>query len=157
MSFSYPLGIRFVCSKCGLCCGDTNKKTRHILLLKKDTERIATYIQRPTETFATKNMGGRTPYVFQMRKKPKTGQCIFLQNNQCSIYSVRPLICRFYPFELTTNSEGIYVFRETQECPAISSPDAAEKTEPLGELFFEGLLKLARSVIEEENSETKTV
>lgn len=150
MSFSYPVGIRFACSKCGLCCGDTDKKTRHILLLKKDAERIAAHIQKPIETFATKNTG-QAPYVFQMQKDPKTGKCLFLKENQCTIYLARPLICRFYPFELTVNPDGNYVFRETKECPAISSPDTTEG-ETLDAKFFRNLLNLARAEIEEDKS-----
>ena len=32
--FTHPANLRFECSRCGLCCGDTAQKTRHILLLK---------------------------------------------------------------------------------------------------------------------------
>ncbi len=70
--------------------------------------------------------------------------CIFLEDNECTIYEQRPLICRFYPFELTTDERGDFVFRETLECPAINNP--ASKTEKrLGADFFAELLKTASS------------
>jgi Fe-S-cluster containining protein len=50
------------------------------------------------EEFATK-IEGFEPYVFQM-KKTVDGSCVFLRNGLCSIYEARPLICRFYPFQL---------------------------------------------------------
>lgn len=80
--------------------------------------------------------------MFLMNKNPDTGMCIFLVDNKCTIYEQRPLICRFYPFELTTDEKGTFVFKETDECPVIRSNDGVETSE-LDEQFFCELLKLA--------------
>jgi Fe-S-cluster containining protein len=99
VDFTYPNNLLFDCSKCGLCCGDTKQKTRHILLLESKD---------------------KTPSCFEI-KKPKVGKCFFLKDNQCSIYRLRPIICRFYPFELKFDPDkGIHVFDFTLECPGIS-------------------------------------
>jgi Fe-S-cluster containining protein len=139
--FTYPKNIRFVCSGCGLCCGDTPSKSRQVLLTKRDAERIAAHVKRPVNGFASET-SGRAPYLFVMRKNPDTGMCIFLQDNRCTIYEHRPLICRFYPFELSTDENGIFVFKETNECPVIFDKDGVEARE-LDEQFFCELFKLA--------------
>ncbi len=141
MRFEYPSNLFFSCSKCGICCGDTKQKKRHILLLKSDVERIAVHTRQQINTFAEET-AGLQPYVFEMRKNSKDGKCIFLQKNECNIYEVRPLICRFYPFELSTSQEKVYKFKVTDECPGIFSL-STKGVKKLDSRFFRALLELA--------------
>jgi Fe-S-cluster containining protein len=83
------------------------------------------------EEFATK-IEGFEPYVFQM-KKTVDGSCVFLRNGLCSIYEARPLICRFYPFQLQNRGNDRYVFRYTEECLGLGKGCQLEKR------FFEEL------------------
>ena len=46
-------------------------------------------------------------YSYEM-KKNKKGKCFFLKENQCCIYEFRPIICRFYPFELKFDLDQKY-------------------------------------------------
>jgi Fe-S-cluster containining protein len=138
MQFTYNKNICFSCSSCGLCCGDTEQKTRHILLLQSEAERLAEHTKKPIDTFAVE-IQGSLPYVYEMRKDQK-GKCIFLKDKQCIAYQLRPLICRFYPFELSTGQDGIYIFTETDECPEICYP---KDKKLLDSAYFEGLLQLA--------------
>ena len=141
MPFRYPTDISFDCSKCGLCCGDTTKKVRHVLLLKSDAERIATHTNRKVDTFVTE-VPGNLPYLYEIQKC-SSGKCIFLHDNQCTVYDVRPLICRFYPFELSTDKAGVYIFKTTDECPGICTGTVG--TAKLDANYFKKLLKLARA------------
>jgi len=50
-------------------------------------------------------------------RKTEDGGCIFLKGNSCSIYSIRPLIGKFYPFELKRTGKGRFIFAYTDECP----------------------------------------
>mgnify|MGYP001375971991 CR=1 FL=1 len=118
MNFEYPTTLRFHCTKCGICCGDAKEKTRLILLLKAEAEQIAKATAKPISEFATKT--AKTPYVYEMKKTAPEGKCLFLENNRCTIYPLRPLICRFYPFELKTSQGGKYKFLFTKECPGIN-------------------------------------
>lgn len=136
MNFDYPTTVRFRCIKCGICCGDTKEKNRHILLLRREAEQISKATSQPTSKFAVK-IEGRAPYRYEM-KKTEDGKCMFLGNNRCTIYSVRPLICRFYPFELSSYS-GKYRFLYTEECPGINSGQV------LGEAYFRRMFRLARA------------
>ena len=136
MNFEYPSKLRFQCIKCAICCGDTSQKTRHILLLNTEAQQIAETSAQPITNFAQKT--NKIPYTYEMKKTAKDGKCIFLKNNRCTIYPQRPLICRFYPFQLTTTPNGKHQFHFTMECPGIN------KGKPLPEAYFRKMLRLAR-------------
>jgi Fe-S-cluster containining protein len=135
-NFTYPCHVRFECSRCTLCCGDTITRTRHILLLAKETEKISETTLKALETFA-RRVFGHEPYAYEM-KKNREGKCVFLSENRCIIYAVRPLICRCYPFELKPGKNGSHVFSSTSECPGLGSGKL------LKEDYFNELFQLAR-------------
>lgn len=117
LTFDYPIKVRFQCDRCALCCGDTKERDRTILLLKSEAERISLRLCRDIDEFADM-VHGFEPYVYRM-KKPSNGKCLFLKDGLCSIYALRPLVCRFYPFELKDSGTGRYVFICSHECPRI--------------------------------------
>jgi Fe-S-cluster containining protein len=89
------------------------------LILNSEANDISAKNNLPMEDFA-EQVKDKAPYCFEM-KKPKEGKCFFLKDNQCSIYMQRPLICRFYPFELKFDpNKNLHVFDFTFECPAIN-------------------------------------
>ena len=135
MDFTCPNNVIFECSKCGLCCCDTKQKIRHILLLGSETNAISKEAGLPTQSF-TKQISDKAPYCYEM-KKNKEGKCFFLKDNQCSIYLLRPLVCRFYPFELKFDKEKTqYVFCFTLECPEIGKGKKMTKKD-FAELFLQ--------------------
>lgn len=131
MSFEYPKHVCFRCAKCALCCGDTKDNIRSILLLKTEADRISKKTLIGLDKFAEK-IEGFEPYIHQMRKT-EDGKCVFLKDNSCSIYKIRPLICRFYPFQLKNLRNNRYVFTYTDECPGIGKGPQLKKD------FFERL------------------
>ncbi len=143
MSFEYPKNVRFQCTKCALCCGDTKKRARHILLLKKETERISEAAFKPVEEFAVQ-IEGREPYVYEMKKTKEEGKCLFLKENICTIYASRPLICKFYPFQLRTTKDGRHRFSHTRECQGIG------KGKLVGKSYLERLFQQAHEQLMEE-------
>ncbi len=137
VEYTYPANLSFECNRCGLCCGDTAQKTRHILLLDSEAQGISAAIHLPIAEFA-RQVPDKTPYNYEM-KKPADGKCFFLKNKQCCIYTHRPLICRFYPFELTFSQDrGTYIFGFTVECPGIGKGKTQSKAD------FEELFRLAQ-------------
>jgi len=117
LDFTYPLNVCFECNCCGLCCADTDHKLRHILLLESEAEEISAETGKTIEEFANES-NGTQPYIYEMKKFE--GDCVFLKDNKCTIYALRPLICRFYPFELKYDADkGTHVFTATSECPMI--------------------------------------
>ncbi len=136
MDFTYPPNVSFACNGCGLCCGDTDHKRRHILLLESEAEEISAQTGLPIEDFAVES-NGTQPYIYEMKKVE--GDCIFLKKNRCNIYEHRALICRFYPFELKFDvNRNMHVFTFTLECPTINTGRALSKKD------FEELFELAK-------------
>lgn len=134
MRFEYPRNVRFKCHRCAICCGDTEEKIRNILLMSLEADRISRKTMKPIAEFADRTEGSEL-YIYRM-KKTKNGKCVFLEHDLCGIYRERPLVCRFYPFELKARGTRRYTFVYTLECPYIAhGPE-------LGREYFE---KLARS------------
>jgi Fe-S-cluster containining protein len=117
MNFDYPASMRFRCIKGGICCGGTKEKTRHILLMRTEAEKIAKTTLQPISG-STVKIKDKVPYSYEM-KKIEDGKCNFLENNCCTIYTMKPLICRFYPFELKIAHSRKYTFLYTSECSSI--------------------------------------
>jgi len=131
LEFHYPKNVCFKCMRCALCCGDTENRARSILLLRIEVNRIFHKTLVPIEDF-TEKIEGFNPYVYRM-KKTIDGKCVFLKDNQCTIYVIRPLICRFYPFQLKNIGINRYAFTYTDECPGIGKGSQLKKK------FFERL------------------
>jgi len=151
MSLDYPRKIQFKCVKCGICCGDTRERTRHILLLNDEANDIALATSQPISDFASK-IEDKSPYRYELKKTIENGKCVFLNQNRCTIYSFRPLICRFYPFGLKTTEKEQRTFYYTKECPGIG------KGKPMEEEDFRKLLKQAskRTKAKRGNGEVET-
>ena len=114
--------------------------------MRDDVETISQFLLKPVESFAFE-VKGQEPYVYEMKKTEQTGKCFFLKGENCSIYGLRPLICRFYPFELTASGEGRLRFLCTQECPGIGKGKRLEKD------YFEMLFKQAYSQIRKKKTD----
>jgi Fe-S-cluster containining protein len=139
--FDYPTNIRFRCTHCGQCCGDTEEKTRHILLLKSDLDRISKETSLFYNKFSEESPGSE-PYIYEM-KKSKSGKCFFLKDNLCTIYEIRPLICRFYPFPLNDLGNNKHSFSYTKKCPGIGTGSELKK------IYFENLYRKMLDAMEE--------
>jgi Fe-S-cluster containining protein len=102
------------CRRCANCC-----RTLHIRFEEQDIEQIAEHLSLSTvefiETYLELDQDTR---AYKTRDKP----CPFLDDdNRCTIYAIRPTVCREYPY---TDKEGL-VFRtisvanNTLVCPAV--------------------------------------
>lgn len=145
MRFEYPKNVRFECKRCALCCGDTETRNRSILMMQIEAYRIMKKALIDLDEFAEK-IECSEPYIYRMRKTEK-GQCFFLQDKSCSIYQVRPVICRFYPFQLENTRDDRYVFSYTKECQGIGEKSLLTKHffQELFSEFMEVLKKNRRS------------
>lgn len=87
-----PLKLKILkkikCKKCGWCC-----KNQSAMLTIEDVKRLTIYFKYSYDQFSEKYLDERMkiPYL----KSP----CPFLDSdNKCSIYHVRPKVCKIYPF-----------------------------------------------------------
>jgi Fe-S-cluster containining protein len=136
LGFLYPKNVRFECMRCILCCGDTETRVRHILILEREAQRISEKTLKTVDDFAHR-INGNAPYVYEM-KKTAAGKCLFLEKDLCAIYPWRPLICRYYPFQLEMLKSGVYGFSFSSECPGVGKGKRLRKD------HFEKLFREAR-------------
>lgn len=109
-------------------------RERRILLLPAEAKQIREAVKIPMKRFCQRT--GSEPFALEMKKNSR-GKCFFLKDNRCEIYSLRPLVCRFYPFWLEKREDGNFSFKVTDECTGIGSGQILE------EAFFTNLFRLA--------------
>lgn len=100
------------------CCCNCNKIDMPIIL-PTEIERIQALSRRPKDEFAKKI----TNNLYQMRrvKDEEENGCIFFINHSCSIYDVRPIDCRLFPFDFK-EIEGEYwliYYNDIEICKAL--------------------------------------
>ncbi len=118
-------GISWTCRMCGKCCDSPT-------ITKKDIANISGYLKIPFEECVKKYLNyfdGLTGEVKEVK-----GKCIFLKGNKCSIYKVRPLICRIRPYspqfknnELILTYDGWFL----ENCPGLFIGDLPVEEEYL--------------------------
>lgn len=113
--YFFDQGIRFRCKRCGACCTGAPGA---IYVNRNEITHIADYLDIPVSIFLE-------DYVCLFPDGPSIkediqGNCIFYQPSQgCTIYSVRPNQCRYYPF-WWKNLRNEYNWQlATSQCPGI--------------------------------------
>lgn len=132
---SYPSKIFWECTRCGKCCGDVPNHERKILLLPSEAYQISQVKNCMVQDFAESTVDSE---VYALKMKKKKGRCIFLNNNTCEIYDIRPLVCHFYPVSLKKENLN-YTFNIADECPNIGKGKLLDRS------FYLSLLKLAQT------------
>jgi Fe-S-cluster containining protein len=103
-------------------------------LTTRDVERIAEATQHDQREFSYA-VEGHSPY--ERRMKMILGKCVFLKGRKCSIYRIRPIICRFYPFSLAPSvGRGLRIAFDPA-CSGIGKGITRD------EKFFTSLVRLA--------------
>ena len=144
MEYQFPEDVSFACEKCAQCCGDTEDTIRHVLLLKSEAERISKKTGKEICEFAIE-VSGFEPYIYEIKKPETVGKCCFLVNSKCTIYEARPIICRFYPFELINLGDENYLFSFTTKCPGIGKGSNLERA------FFEKLFCIVSDAMNQDS------
>ncbi len=93
MDLKEGIKIKFACQQCGNCC----RAPGFIHISKTEAHKIADYLKLYYFDFKRKY----TQWILfagRVLKGAKESSCIFLENNKCRIYSVRPKQCRTFPF-----------------------------------------------------------
>jgi Fe-S-cluster containining protein len=93
----YSKGLRFECTRCSKCCRFT---PGFVFLSNKDLGRIARTLK--TSVSDVQDRFCRVVKIGEIRKlslvEKSNLDCIFWENDKCTIYEGRPLQCRSYPF-----------------------------------------------------------
>ncbi|MFQ5762124.1 MAG: YkgJ family cysteine cluster protein, partial [Candidatus Bathyarchaeia archaeon] len=98
-----------------------------------EAEKLSRSLRMPIAKFAeeTNRLDG---FPFEFKKI--NGECIFHHNDKCTVYPLRPLTCRVYPFWIEHHGRR-FSFNVTNECPEVGCGPK------LSRFFFERLLQKA--------------
>lgn len=110
----YQDGLHFECTQCGNCCTGS---PGYVWVTEEDILRIAEYLDKPIGEI-------RLMYTRPARGKVSltefaNGDCVFFDPQQrgCTIYPVRPVQCRTWPF-WHSNVDSPELWQQTQQvCP----------------------------------------
>ena len=79
------------CRKCANCCREGEAGVS-----KRDVERLADFLGLSAEEFREQYTMRAKDNDLILKRSDKTG-CVFLRDNQCSVYEARPKACADYP------------------------------------------------------------
>ena len=93
----YASGLKFECTQCGNCCSGP---PGYVWTTKEEIKAIAEFIGQRDGWLGKEHLR-RVGLRYSLTEKPG-GDCVFLRRSggkaTCSIYPVRPLQCRTWPF-----------------------------------------------------------
>jgi uncharacterized protein len=123
--YFFERGLHFECCHCGNCC---NGDSGIIIVLNKEIGQISDYLALHRELFVERCL---YPYLDEFSiREDDTGRCIFFENG-CSIYPVRPLQCRTFPFWFT-NLRSLGAWKKIiEDCPGTGKGRLYSKDEIL--------------------------
>lgn len=117
----YKEGLRFKCTGCGQCCTGAPGYT---WVNDEEIEKIAEHLSLSIKEFSQKYLKfvkGR----YSLRDDSRNNyDCIFLKNNKCQIYQLRPKQCRTYPWWPSTLKSKAEWEEAARSCEGINHPDA---------------------------------
>ena len=110
----FEKSLRFRCRRCAIyCC-----KLGGPCLVKEDIEQIESAGHKTSEFIEdSKRKYGNHSLLTSAMKNRKDGSCIFLRTDEkrnvceCSIYEIRPILCRLFPFEIKRIDIGSFLLK----------------------------------------------
>ena len=121
-------GIRFECQGSGKCCVSRNSYG-FVYLSNKDLIRFSKSFKISLKKFKEKYCQITDGFIHLVEKSELKGNCIFLKNNKCSVYSSRPSQCRTWPF--WNDNMNVKVWNEdvSINCPGVGKGKVITKKE----------------------------
>lgn len=124
------LGTFNLCSKCvgkdATCCCDPSVDSP--MILPNEAEIISKKMKISKEEFSKKvdfaemNKDYSLKELYQMKRIKDTNSCFFYRNNMCTIYDIRPIDCRIFPYDIKLEKDGNYylVYYKSDKCQIMS-------------------------------------
>jgi Fe-S-cluster containining protein len=113
-------GLRFKCTGCGKCCTGS---PGYVYLSSSDFDRLSTHLDLSREEFA-KKYTRLVEDQYALLDRPSSHDCVFLKNNQCTVYESRPTQCRTFPWWVYHLREPADWEEAAGRCEGINHPDA---------------------------------
>ena len=114
----YKNGIKFECQGSGNCCVSRNSYG-YVYLSDIDLKRFAKNFSLSISDFKSKYCEITDGYIHLSEKNKLNGNCIFLNDKKCSVYSSRPSQCRTWPFWNENMNAKIWNEDISINCPGI--------------------------------------
>lgn len=91
----YKKGLHFECTGCGKCCKGS---PGYVWVDEEEIIEISQFLNLSVDEFSQKYLRkvGKRYSLIEWPKKEYA--CVFLKDNRCEIYPVRPKQCKTYPF-----------------------------------------------------------
>ena len=112
-------GLNFTCTRCSNCC---RHESGYVFLSERDIERLAEAFRLEVREFVEQyckrvDLGVTTRTSL---REQNNFDCVFFRDGRCSVYPVRPLQCRSYPFWPSVLENADSWNREAGHCPGIN-------------------------------------
>jgi uncharacterized protein len=115
----YGEGLRFTCTQCGNCCSG---QPGYVWVTREEIRRISEFLGGK-DGWLDKATLRRVGFKHSLTERPN-GDCVFLQKvngkRVCSIYPVRPLQCRTWPFWSTNLRSRDSWDAAAETCPGMN-------------------------------------
>ena len=115
---NYKNGIKFECQGSGNCCV-SRKSYGYVYLSNIDLKRFAKNFNLSICDFKSRYCEITDGYIHLAEKNNYNGNCIFLDDKKCSVYSSRPSQCRTWPFWNENMNAKIWNEDISINCPGI--------------------------------------
>jgi Fe-S-cluster containining protein len=136
----------FCCIRCGKCCSRESEDSNLVILSPPEVRRLIERagmaweeISEPYPEYLRTETGCRYTFAWCLRRT--RDRCLFLGDTGCAVYTVRPWICRTYPFMLSES--GLL----TSPCSGLGGEMTWDEAMNLAELL------IARKKAEDEETE----
>jgi Fe-S-cluster containining protein len=122
----YERSLRFRCKRCAIyCCklGPPNLSKEDIEQIESTGYEISEFVED-----AKRERRNHSLMTGAMKSK-KDGSCIFLRADEksnvheCSIYDIRPTLCRLYPFEVKRINTDSFLLKIIPCCNGLNDAD----------------------------------
>lgn len=115
------------CTKCGNCC-----KVLSPALHNPDIKQLSAYLNLKEEDFVEKYLEKDQEGDFVFKQKP----CVFLQDNKCQVYEIRPEECKQYPhLNKNVSDRTLQFLSNAKICPIVFNVLENAKEEFLEDIY----------------------
>ena len=117
-TINYKEGIRFECQGSGKCCV-SRESYGFVYLSDNDLKRFSNYFKLSIKKFKEEYCQITDGFVHLIEKTELNGNCIFLKDKKCSVYTCRPSQCRTWPFWNENMNAKVWNKNISINCPGI--------------------------------------
>ena len=91
----YKEGLHFKCTECGKCCTGA---PGYVWVTREEIASMAAYLKVSIDDFVRKYIRQKDHRYALIEMRSRNYDCVFLHDNRCSIYPVRPKQCCTFPW-----------------------------------------------------------